>query len=124
VLLLAAAASLPGVSLTLQLAQSGWPVQRDDSIAAFERHMAPLRDALRAQPTVGYLPPGGSLEAPGGAAHLYRTRYTLAPVIVVNTLVQPLIIADGVADPSRLPAGLEVVRDFGGGLLLLRTLAP
>lgn len=122
ILLLAIVALLPAASLTMQFAPTGWPAG-DDSLAEFDRRLAPVRQHLRGERTVGYLPPLGSLEAPGGAAHFYLTRYALAPVIVVNALDQPLVIADGV-DPARVPPGLVVANDFGGGLLLLRPRAP
>jgi hypothetical protein len=117
--LIAVAALLPAVSLLLELGQIGWR-RRDDAISAFDRRLAPLRDAVRGQEAIGYLPPGGSLEAPGGAAHFYMTRYALAPVIVVAEQQQPMIVADGVGDRGRLPPDLEIARDFGGGLFLLR----
>ncbi|MEO8603444.1 MAG: hypothetical protein ABI629_12780 [bacterium] len=113
-----AAALLPSAGIVLQLA--GNPrllTWRDDPISAFERHIAPLRDALRGEPVVGYW--ASSPLIPNRTAHRYSLRYALAPVQVRNTIDLPLVVADGVTDPQSLPAQLRVRRDFGNGLLLL-----
>lgn len=89
---------------------------RDDPISRFERHLAPLRAALRGERAVGYLPPTQALDR---VAHLYSVRYALAPLKVLDQTDLPLVVADGVADPRRLPPQLRVRRDFGDSLLLL-----
>lgn len=119
-LLLVVGALLPALGIGLQLRDAAWLHPGDDPMAAFERRLAPVREALRGESDIGYLPPADSLDAAAAAAHFYMTRYALSPVLVENELSHDLIIADGVADPSRLPPRLAVVRDFGGGLLLLR----
>jgi hypothetical protein len=119
--LIAGAALIPALSVVQQLGQEGWQRGGEDPLSAFDRRLAPLQHALRGEPAVGYLPPFGNLESPGGAAHFYMTRFALAPVIVLNDVQQPLVVADGVGDARRIPAHLEVARDFGDGLLLLRT---
>jgi hypothetical protein len=119
--LIAGAALIPALSVVQQLGQEGWQRGGEDPLGAFDRRLAPLQQALRGESAVGYLPPFGSLESPSGAAHFYMTRFALAPVIVLNDVQQPLVVADGVGDPNRLPAHLEVARDFGDGLVLLRT---
>ena len=111
-------ALLPAATVVVQVA--GNPkllLPRDDPMSAFERHVAPLREALRAERSVGYLPPS----SPGvdRVAHLYSIRYALAPLRVLNRANLPLVIADGVADPRLLPPEFRVRRDFGSGLLLL-----
>lgn len=94
--------------------------RRDDPLSVFERHVAPLRAAVRGERQVGYLAPDGV----DRTAHLYSLRYALAPIRVIDGLGQPLIVADNVTATTRLPAELEVRRDFGGGLLLLAPTAP
>lgn len=89
---------------------------RDDPISRFERHLAPLREALRGERVVGYLPPTQAVDR---IAHLYSVRYALAPLPVLDQIDLPLIVADGVADPQHLPPELRVRRDFGDSLLLL-----
>jgi hypothetical protein len=110
------AALLPAAGILTQVATDAAVLRRrDDPISVFERRLAPLREALRGEPLVGYLPPPGV----DREALLYTLRYTLAPVQVRSDLDAPLVVADGVRDPSQLPPQLRVRRDFGGGLLLL-----
>lgn len=90
--------------------------RRDDPISAFERRLAPLREALRGERVVGYLAPP---QVADRTAHLYTVRYALAPVRVRNTIDLPLVVADGATDAQPLPPQLRVRRDFGDGLLLL-----
>jgi hypothetical protein len=104
----------------VQLAQSpNWYRPHDDVISAFERRYTALRDALHDAAVVGYLAPPLSTDTAARAAHFYMTRYTLAPIEVVDDADQALVVADGVPDRSRVPPGLAVRRDFGNGLLLL-----
>jgi hypothetical protein len=112
-----AAALLPAVGILVQAAgNAGIFRPRDDPMSAFERHLAPLREALRGEPVVGYLPPTQAVDR---AAHLYSVRYALAPVQVQNDADLPLVVADGAADAHHFPQQLRVRRDFGGGLYLL-----
>ena len=113
-----AAGLLPAAGIVMQVASDpgilgGW---RNDPISMFERHVAPLREVLRGEPMVGYLP---SPQIEDRTAHLYTLRYALAPVPVLDDTDLPLVIADGVAGGQRLPPNLRVRRDFGDGLLLL-----
>ena len=112
------AALLPAATVIVQV--TGNPkllLPRDDPMSAFERHVAPLREVLRTETVVGYLPP--SSQGVDRVAHLYSLRYALSPLKVLKRADLPLVIADGVGDARRLPPELRVRRDFGGGLLLL-----
>lgn len=114
-----AAALLPAFGVFQQLVSSpGWYRLRDDPISAFERRYAPLRAALGSERVVGYLAPVAQ-DSPAARAHFYMSRYALAPVQVVDGTEPSLVVADGIAESSRVPAELTVRRDFGGGLLLL-----
>lgn len=120
VALLVAAAMLPALAGAPQFAHWRPRARRvSEPISAFESRFAPLREALRDRVAVGYLAPA-AIDTAEAAGHLYLTRYTLAPLLVLDDRSQADIVADGVRDATRLPAHLEVVRDFGGGLLLLR----
>jgi hypothetical protein len=113
------ASLLPAIGAVLQLASTPELFRpRDDPVSDFERRFARLRGELRSQPIVGYLPPV-RLEPTARKAHLYLTRYTLAPTLVRSGLEQPLVVADLIGDPGELPPHFAVRRDFGGGLLLL-----
>lgn len=112
-----AAALLPAVSVFVQVATNPQTFRpRDDPISAFERQLAPLRETLRGERIVGYLAPA---QVPDRAAHLYTVRYVLAPVQVIDSIEEPIVVAEGVADGQHLPAQLRVRRDFGRSLLLL-----
>ena len=112
-----ATAMLPAAGIfTEVLRDPGMLRWRDDPISAFERRLAPLREALRSESVVGYLAPP---QVADRAAHLYTVRYALAPVRVRNSIEPPLVVADGVTDAQRLPPQLRLRRDFGEGLLLL-----
>ena len=117
-LLIGAAALVPAASITEQLLRDGLaPRAAIHPVTLLEQRLAPLREALRDQRAVGYLAPSGE-DADQSATRLYVTRYALAPLLVGDRGA-PLVIADGVR-PSELPADLEIARDFGDGLLLLR----
>jgi hypothetical protein len=114
-----AAALLPAMSVLLQLATNDdWYRPGADSMTAFERRYALLRDALSGQTVVDYREPDVG-DSTAKLAHFYMTRYALAPVQVLVESDAPLVIADAVKDPSQLPPELTVRQDFGGGLLLL-----
>jgi hypothetical protein len=113
------AALLPAIGAVLQLiAMPDWYRPRDDPISSFERRFIVARDALRSEERIGYLPPQ-ALDPKARRGHLYMTRYTLAPTHIRDTATRQLVLADLVADPTKLPANYRVKRDFGGGLLLL-----
>lgn len=112
-----AAGLMPAAGVLLQTARSPELLRpRDDPISAFDRHLAPLREALRGEPMVGYLAPS---TVPKRTTHLYTVRYALAPVQVIDDSHLPLVVAEGVSDARLLPPHLRVRRDFGRGLLLL-----
>jgi hypothetical protein len=112
-----AAALMPAVGVLVQTASNPALLRpRDDAMSAFERHLAPLREALRGERAVGYLAPSRAVDR---AAHLYSVRYALAPVQVRDGEDLPLVVADGMADARLFPPELSVRRDFGGGLYLL-----
>lgn len=113
------AALLPAIGVVLQLiAMPDWYRPRDDPISSFERRFVVVREALRGEDMIGYLPPQ-TLDAAARRGHLYMTRYALAPTHIRESTKRPLILADLVADRSTLPSNFRVKRDFGGGLLLL-----
>jgi hypothetical protein len=112
-----AAALLPAAGIVLQVASDPQILgRRDDPISTFERHVAPLREVLRGERSVGYLASPGIA---GRTAHLYTLRYALAPVPVFDDVDLPLVVADGVAVGQDIPANLRVRRTLGDGLLLL-----
>lgn len=111
------AALLPAIGILGEVAGNPRLLQRrDDPISRFERHVAPLREALRGEAVVGYLAPPAVVDR---TAHLYSLRYALAPVQVREDLEPTLIVADGLGEGAAVPPPLRVRRDFGDGLFLL-----
>ena len=109
---------IPAFSVFMQLTSAPDWQPAPDTISTFEQHYAALREAVRGQREVGYLPPPA--KTPSTAlSHFYLTRYTLAPVQVMVESPAPLAVADAIVDRSRLPADFTVRQDFGNGLLLL-----
>lgn len=113
------AALLPTVGVILQLRETpNWYRPRDDDVSAFERRYVELRRELAGETPVGYLAPS-RLDPAARKAHLYMTRYVLAPTLVRDGPMTQLVVADLVGDASELPRRYIVRRNFGNGLLLL-----
>lgn len=75
---------------------------------------AAIKAALPTRGVVGYLgAPGDSIE------YYYLTQYALAPLVVDRSLNHPLIVGNVPLSPTELPPDIEVLRDFGNGVLLL-----
>jgi hypothetical protein len=85
-----------------------------------EGRLRELAKALPAERHVGYI----SVDADGGyigTKRYYLTQYAVAPVVVETGTAPDLIIGNFMESAAyRIPVNLVVVRDFGGGLLLLR----
>ena len=63
---------------------------------------------------VGYVgAPADSIEC------YYLAQYALAPLVVDRSPNHPLIVGNFPSSPSQVPENLEVLRDFGNGVLLL-----
>jgi hypothetical protein len=118
------AALLPAVGVVLQLAAtSDWFRPRDDPVSAVDRRYAPLRDALRGERVVGYVPPV-SPTTKAYRAYLVIARYALAPTHVVYDTKPRLLIVDGPAGRSSVPPDFTERRNFGNGLLLMERRQP
>jgi hypothetical protein len=113
------AALLPAAGVVLQLAlTSDWFRPRDDPVSAVDRRYAMLREALRGEPVVGLVPPMAPTTK-AYRAYLVIARYVLAPTHVVYSTNQRLLIVDGAAGRSRVPANFIERRNFGNGLVLM-----
>jgi hypothetical protein len=112
-----------------------WPVHPgQDEITAHDRRFAVLRPALPARGVVGYLghpePTGPTPRDSNAAALLHFRRYllaqyALAPLVLIESIEPEFVVGnfDPGAEPPT-PAGLQVIRDFGGGLVLFRRSDP
>lgn len=75
---------------------------------------AEIKAALPPRGVVGYIgAPGDSIDG------YYLAQYALAPLVVEHSPNRPLIVGNFPSSSPQLPANLEVLRDFGQGVLLL-----
>jgi hypothetical protein len=127
--LVALASMVPSVALVFQWREL-WRAFSSRSVLAdaLERQTAPLADAARDLPTVGYFPPRGEDKGAEGARRRFLTQYAVAPTLVIDGSAEPVAIGDcvGVAHCGDVvrDAGYEIERDLGNGWLLLRRRAP
>jgi hypothetical protein len=86
----------------------------DDLARRSDLRFASLKAALPPQGVVGYF--GSSADSIG---YYYLAQYALAPLVLDHSVNHPLIVGNFPASAPQLPANLEVLRDFGNGVLLL-----
>jgi hypothetical protein len=90
----------------------------DDVAKRSDQRFAALRAALPPRGVIGYVGASGNV----GVRDYYLTQYALVPVVVDHSLNHPLVIANFPDSPqpaSVLSDHLQIVRDFGDGVLLL-----
>jgi hypothetical protein len=112
----------------LNRAAESAPTPGQDEISLYEHRFQELRTVLPERGIVGYQGhPELTTALPGqGLAHLHfqrflLTQYALAPVLLVEGTEPEFVV--GNFDPGAvppLPQGLQLVRDFGNGVLLFR----
>lgn len=93
-------------------------------IRQFDTHVARVRPSLPPTGVIGYYTdftdvPGGSV----ATREYYLMQYALAPVVVENSVNQKLVITSlhNGQNPIR-NRNLQLVRDFGSGVQLLRNI--
>jgi hypothetical protein len=94
------------------------PLHTDDIAKRSDQRFAALRAALPPRGVVGYVGASGNV----GVRDYYLTQYALVPVVVDHSLNHPLVIASFPNSPlptSVLSHRMQLVRDFGDGVLLL-----
>jgi hypothetical protein len=112
-----------------------WPARpAKDEISAYEHRFQELRSVLPARGVVGYLgdpePTQATPDQANAAALLHFRRYllaqyTLAPLLLIESSEPELVI--GNFEPGALPPappGLQVVRNYGDGVVLFRPSGP
>jgi len=87
----------------------------DDVALRSEKRFAALRAQLPARGVIGYV---GESEN-RGTEDYYLTQYSLAPLVIERSPNHPLVIASFPNSQPVFPQNLELVRDFGNGVLLL-----
>lgn len=86
----------------------------DDVARRSDLRFAEIKAALPTHGVVGYI--GTSQDS---IEYYYLAQYALAPLVVDRSLNHSLIVGNFPFSPPQLPANVEVLRDFGGGVLLL-----
>jgi hypothetical protein len=93
---------------------------RNDQASVFEARMAGVRQALPLHSTVGFLT--DVPESSGRSTVLYLTQYSLAPRVVADNTLVPLVIGNffsSVPSPALLEKmHLRPSSDFGNGVVL------
>lgn len=88
----------------------------DDIAWRSGQRFAALREALPKRGVIGYI---GQTDSAEGIGDYYVTQYTLAPLVVDRSTAHPIVIGNFPSSPpSQIPRDLELLKDFGHGLLL------
>ena len=88
----------------------------DDVARLSAQRFAALRDELPSRGVIGYIGDSGDSATPD----YYLTQYALAPVVVDRSTDHKLIVGNFPSTrPPQLPSALQVVKDFGNGVVLL-----
>ena len=87
---------------------------RADNTQRMGQRFVALRTALPAHGVIGYV----SQDKPG-VEQYYLAQYALAPLVVDHSRNHSIVVGDfPTSKPTELPGNLELVRDFGDGVLL------
>jgi hypothetical protein len=81
-----------------------------------DERLAALKRALPERGTVGYMGDSGEF----AVVDYYLTQYALAPLVLDHSLGHRLIVGNyrSVAPAESFPPNLELIKDFGDGVLL------
>jgi len=119
-----------GVSQRLEVRAAYWRWhgrQTPDAVTRLEQRFKPVAAELPRLSLVGYLSDEDTFSTEGMRRY-YLTQYCLAPMVVSRSLAVELLIGN-FKTPERARElahahGLAIQKDFGGGLLILRRVAP
>lgn len=79
------------------------------------QRFASLRKQLPTRGVVGYFGESGN----SGTEDYYLAQYSLAPLVVERSLNHPLIIGSFPDAPTEIPPNLQLISEFGNGVILL-----
>ncbi len=121
---------LASAFLTPRIASPEGPKdKKTESLSDFDKRVGQIRPALMGQKVIGYLNDSytgvDSFDATASSDY-YLIQYALSPVIISSHPDQPFILGyfHKPFDPGRCKVLLTTVRDFGGGLFLLKNEGP
>jgi hypothetical protein len=87
----------------------------DDIAARSDQRFAALKTALPGREVIGYV----GLPGDSGLPEYYLAQYALAPRVVERSTNHALVVGNFPASSQVIsPAGLQLVKDFGNGVLL------
>ncbi len=123
-LLLLVAIALLNIS-ELKRITGSFPGASKDGAFLQDQRLQQLREMLPKAGQVGYVsdaPPFDSVKYPEVVTKYYMTQYALAPLVVSPGAEGEFIIGNfhNTSLVANQTAGLKLVKDFGGGLMLLR----
>ena len=92
--------------------------RRDTDLVAqrSDLRFAALKAELPSRGTIGYIG-----ESSDSVAYYYLAQYALAPLVLDRSTNHPIVVGNfPVSSPEFPDADLQLVRDFGDGILLLK----
>ena len=90
-------------------------ISSDDVSKRSDQRFAALKARLPANGVIGYIGEAGDAETPD----YYLTQYALAPLVVDLSPNYTIVIGNFPSSrPSQIPPNLQLVEDFGNGLML------
>jgi hypothetical protein len=90
-------------------------IQRDDISSRSDQRFAALKSNLPPTGVVGYIGETGDSATPD----YYLTQYALAPLVVDQSPNHSVVVGNFPSSlPSQLPKNLQLIKDFGNGVLL------
>jgi len=90
-------------------------LRRDEVALRSEQRFFALGTQLPARGVIGYVGESDNR----GTEDYYLAQYALAPLVIERSPNHPLVIASFPNSRPVLPENLQLVRDFGNGVLLL-----
>lgn len=86
----------------------------DDLVVRSEQRFAAAKAQLPGRGVIGYLGESGN----EGTENYYLAQYALAPLVVDRSANHRFVIGNFEGAPHEIPENLQLIRDFGNGVLL------
>jgi hypothetical protein len=100
----------------IRQAPNPFRLRADDISSRSDQRFAAVKSALPPRGVIGYIGESGN----SGTESYYLAQYALAPLVVDRSKDHPLVIANiSTSPPMPDTGGLELVKNFGNGVLLL-----
>jgi hypothetical protein len=99
----------------IQQAPNLFHLRADDISSRSDERFAAVKSSLPARGVIGYIGNSGN----SGTEDYYLAQYSLAPLVVDRSKDHPLVIANiSTLPPKPDTRGLELLKNFGNGILL------